>query len=94
MRSLNLVRFNFSKIITLLEILLVLPATNAVCERSETTLHRIKNWLRTSITLGRINHCMLLAFYKEMTDKLYLIDVANEFGFGCDEGSDHFGRFC
>ena len=35
------------------------------------------------MTHGRVNHCLLFAIYKEMMDKLSLIDVAsNEFGFG------------
>ena len=37
------------------------------------------------MTQGRINHCKLLAIYKQMTDKLDLIDVGNEFCFGSDE---------
>ena len=37
---------------------------------------------------------MLLAIYKEMTGKLSFIDeAANEFSFGSDERSRHFGHF-
>ena len=47
------------------------------------------------MTQGRLNHCMLLVIYKEMTDKLSLIDIAgNEFYFGNDERSHLFGHFC
>ena len=42
----------FSQVTTLLKISLVLSATNA--------LRIIKNWLRMSMTQGRLNHCMLL----------------------------------
>ena len=63
----------FSQVITLLKILLVMPATNVVSERSASSLRRIKNWLRTSMMHGRLNHCMLLAMYKEKTDNLSLI---------------------
>ena len=69
----------FSQVTTLLE-------TNTVSERSESTLRKHYNQLRTSMTQGRINHCMLLAFYKEMTDK--------QFYYVSDEGSCLFGRFC
>ena len=77
----------------------MLPATNGVSERSASTLRRIKNWLpcwfRTSMMQGRLNHCMLLAIYKEMTDKSSLTDVAvNEFCFGSAERSYLFGHFC
>ena len=40
----------FSQVTILLKILLVMPATNAVRERSVSNLPRIKDWLRTSIT--------------------------------------------
>ena len=44
---------------------------------------------------GRLNHYMLLAIYKEMTDKSSLIDIAvNEFCFGSAERSHLFGYFC
>ena len=43
-------REHFSQVIVLLKILLVMPATNVVNERSVSNLHRIKNWLRTSMT--------------------------------------------
>ena len=48
-----------------------------------------------SITQGRPNHCMLLAIYKEMMDKLSLIDVAaNQFCFVIDKRSCLLGHFC
>ena len=34
----------FSEVISPIKILLVLPGTNAVSERSVSTLHRVKNW--------------------------------------------------
>ena len=67
----------FSQVTTLLKVSLELPATNSVSERSILTL----------------NHCMMLAIYKEMTDKLSLIDVAaSEFCFGKDDGSNLLGH--
>ena len=69
--------------------------TNAVSERSASALRRIKNWFRTSMTQVRPNHCILLAIYEELRDKLNLIDVvANEFCFGSAERSRLFGDFC
>ena len=40
----------FSQVMPLLKTLLVLSATNAVSQRSASTLSRIKNWPRTSLT--------------------------------------------
>ena len=74
--------------------LLVLPATTAFSERSASTLRIIKIWFRTPLAQGGLNHSMLFAIYKEMTEKLSLIAVANEFCFGSDEHSCLFGLFC
>ena len=69
--------------------------TNAVSERSVSTRRKIKNWFRTSMTQVRPNHYILLAIYKELRNKLNLIDVAtNEFCFGSTERSRLFGEFC
>ena len=57
-------------------------------------LFRIKNCFQTSMTLGILNHCILLTIWKEMTGKLSLIDVDNEFCFSSDERSHLFGHFC
>ena len=85
----------FSKVTTLLKILLMFPATSTVSERSALTLRRIKNWFQTSMTQGRLNHCMLLAIYEELMDKLSLINVvADEFCFGSAERSRLFSYFC
>lgn len=83
----------YSQIVTLLKILLVMPATNAVSERSASCLRRIKQWLRTSMTQQRLNHCMLLTVHKERTDNVNLIDVANEFCSSNDERFSTFGHF-
>ena len=72
---------------------LVLLATKAVSERSASSLRRIKNYLQMSMTQKRFNHCMLLAIYNEIADKLTSINVSNESYFGSDERSRIFGCF-
>lgn len=84
----------FSQVVILLKIMLVMPATNAISERSASCLRRIKNWLRTSMTQGRLNHCMLLSIHKEKTENVNLVAVANEFCSGNEERVRTFGRFC
>ena len=83
----------FSQVIILLKILLVMPATNAVSERSVTNLRRIKDWLRTSMTQKRLNHCMILSVHKERIDNLDLAAVANGFCSGKEERWNTFGNF-
>ena len=59
--------------------MIISQATNAVSERLVSNLRRIKDWLRTSMTQKRLNHCMILSVHKERTDDLVLVVVANDF---------------
>ena len=66
----------YSEVVTLLKIIMVMPATNALFERSFSTLPRIKTYLRLTMSQERLSHCMLLNVYKEETDD---IDLAQSF---------------
>ena len=74
-----------SEVGLLLKLVLVMPATNACSERSFSVLHLIKSYPRSTMMQQRLNHLMVLSVHKEFTDKLSLIDVANEF----ISGSEH-----
>ena len=69
----------FSEVITVLKLILVMPATNASSERSFSALRRIKTYLRSTMSQARLNHIMSLHVHKEITDKIDLVKVANEF---------------
>ena len=43
---------------------------NAVSERPASLMCRIKNWLRSSMSQKRFNHCMLLSVNKEKNDEI------------------------
>ena len=64
----------------------VMPATNAVSEQSFSSLRRVKNYLRSTMTENSLNSVMLLHIHKERTDSLSLIDVANDLIQGTDHG--------
>ena len=68
-----------SEVCSLVSHISVMPATNAVSERSFSSLRRVKNYLRSTITENHLNSVMLLHIHKEKTDSLSLIDVANDF---------------
>ena len=70
------------------------PATNAVIERSASSVRRIKNWLRSTMSQERLNHCMLLSVHKEKTDEINLKNVANVFCEAIEERRRTFGIFC
>ena len=83
----------FSEVSTLVKLILVLPATNAVSERSFSSLRRIKTYLRTTMSQARLNHLMTLNVHKDYTETLSLVDVANEFISNHEQRLRIFGRF-
>ena len=68
-----------SDIITLCKLLLVNPATSAAGERSFSSARRLKTWLRSTMIQTRFSNLTILNTHKQRTDKLCVIDVANEF---------------
>jgi len=58
---------------------LVNPATSAAGERSFSTARRLKTWLRSTMTQERLSNLTILKSHKERTDRLSLLDIANEF---------------
>ncbi|XP_065903857.1 zinc finger MYM-type protein 1-like [Dysidea avara] len=67
-----------SEVSRLLQIILVMPATNATSERSFSALRRVKSYLRNSMGQARLNSLMVLHVHKELTDELNLKNVANQ----------------
>ena len=72
-------RVGFRSIWALLELLLVMPATNATSERSFSALRRLKTYLRTTMSQLQLNNLMVLHVYKELTDSLDLKSIACSF---------------
>ena len=71
----------FAKLSTalLLKLILVMPATNATSECSFSALHRVKTYLRSTMTQNRLNNLLLLHVHKEYTDSLDLKSAINRF---------------
>ncbi len=63
----------------LLQLMLVMPATNASSERSFSALRHVKTYLRATMNQDRLNYLMLLHIHKERTDKLDLKLIVNQF---------------
>ena len=64
-----------SAVCKLLSLVLIMPATNAVSERSFSCLRRLKSYLRTTMSQSRLNNVMVLHVHKNLTDKLSLVDI-------------------
>ena len=68
-----------SEVCKIMELILVLPASNAGVERSFSKMKTIKTRLRSTMKEGRLNHLMIMGIYKDKVDKLNLEKIANEF---------------
>ena len=82
-----------SEICTLGKLMLVMPATNAVSERSFSSLKRVKTYLRSTTGEGRLNHLMLLHVHKELADVIDMVEVANLFVGDNQRRQQLFGKF-
>ena len=71
----------------------MLPATNAVSGRSFSVMRVIKNYLRIAASQNRLNQTMLLFVHKDLTDKLDILKVAQQFVHKSDHRRDLFGKF-
>ena len=69
----------YSEIVTLVIILLVIPAANATSERTFSALGRVKTYLRSTMTQTGMNNPITLHIHNERTDALDLKAIANEF---------------
>ena len=82
-----------SSVKRLLQLILVMPATNASSERSFSALRRVKSYLRTTMKQERLNYLMLLHVHKDKTDKMDLKSILNEFVSYSDHRSGIFATF-
>lgn len=89
------IRCSLSEVYTLFTIVMVMPGTNAVSERSasESALRRVKTYLRTTMGQSRLNNLMTLHIHKEFTDNLVLTDCLNDSVVESDHRLTVFGRF-
>ena len=63
-----------------IKVLLVIPESSCTCERSFSTLRRLKTYLRAQMTQQRFNNTAVLNIYKENAAiRLMLNEIINEF---------------
>ena len=83
----------FVEMIKLLYLLMVIPATNAVSERSFSAMRRTKTYLRSTMSQQRLNSIMVLHIHKDLTNKFDLRYVGNEFRAKSDYHKSKFSTF-
>ena len=81
------------KVCTILELILVLPSTNAVSERSFSAMCRVKTYLRSTMGQERLNNLLTLHVHKDHKDELDLMAFANEFVSHSEHRLSTFGKF-
>ena len=70
-----------SEVLNFVRLILTVPTANPVSERSCSTLHRFKFYMRSSIAQELLSSCLIIATCKEKVDKLKLAEGANQFCF-------------
>ena len=75
------------------KLLLVMPATNAVGERSFSALRRGKTYLNSTTGESRLNHLMMLHVHKDGTNAPTLVYVANDVVGGKENRKQLLGKF-
>ena len=79
-----------SQVHCLVSLILVMPVTNATSERSFSALRRVKTFLRTTMTQLRLNN---LFVHSNLTDKINLVELGNEFIRSSEHRQTLFGKF-
>ena len=67
------------QVVTLVKLVLVMPAINAISERSFSAMRRTKTYLRSTMLQECLNATIVLHVHKESTDALNLQRLSNEF---------------
>ena len=75
------------------QFVLLMPATNAISERSASALRRIKTFLRTTMGQSRLNNVMVVHINKELTDKIDQDTLLQDFVESNDDRRKYFGLY-
>ena len=92
-RSDNSQKALLSQVVKIAKLILLMPATNAISERSFSALKRVKTYLRSTTTDSRLNNLLVLHIHKDAVDKLDLKTIANIFIDKYDSRKNIFGQF-
>ena len=87
------VRDLFPQVTTLLKLLLVCPVSSSECERSFSTLRRLKTWLRSTMTQRRLNAVAVCNSHHDLLDNICVKTLAKEFASRSEKRRQAFGNF-
>ena len=86
-------RLWLEQVCTVASLILIMPATNTASERSFSSLRIVKPYLRSTISQVRLNSIMTLHIHKELTDKLDLLEIGNDFVGASNHRQHTLGKF-
>ena len=78
-------------LLTSVHLILINPAISCTRERTFSVAQRIKTWLRSTMTIKRVNNLSILLIHKELTDSI--VDIGNEFASKYDGSRMNLGKF-
>ena len=77
----------------IVQLVLVMQATNATSEHSFSALCRVKTYLRITMVQEWLNHLLVLHIHKDKTDALDLAEIGDRFVAGSEHCLKTFGKF-
>ena len=83
----------FSEVCSLIHLVLVMPATNTVSDRSLSAMRRLKTYLRRTMVQSCLNRIMLLSICNDRVDNLDVKLIGDEFVCGSEHQLWQFGHF-
>ena len=82
-----------SEVHKMLKLYYTIPLTSATCERSFSTMRRLKTWQRANTVADLLNDIMSTNIQKAQMDDLNIKAVAQEFANKNEERINYFGSF-
>lgn len=69
----------FPNLFKLIQVGLTIPISSATCERSFSSMRRIKNWLRTSMTQEKFTDLSIINIERDLSTKIDKDTIINNF---------------
>lgn len=70
----------FPNLFKLIQVGLTIPISSATCERSFSSMRRIKNWLRTSMGQSKFTDLSVISIERDLSTKINKDKIINNFG--------------
>ena len=84
---------SISEVYTVLKLIMVMPATNAVSKCSASVLKRVKTYLHATMSQLNLNNLLVLHAHNDRTDDLVISSCLNEFVRNNEHRVSIFGEF-